>query len=441
MMLSLLFCLVFVNEYSSNYLNRDDARNFLKGKYPFGEFTSRQESYIAIFTSFFHDIRSQTSGGALYLSNSFYSALVTDCCFCFVSTSSGNGGAMCFKSGVVNVLFTRGYQCEASSSDGYGTYLFLYLKKNYNNHEISSVQYNVIHRCPNEYSKYLTDEEHSTICAELSSIVDFEIYSSNFSHNYHTGSHGHIKILNAGTLYISLNTIADNKIAKSGSLGFFEYSNVSRIYFSSNNILRNSANQPEVAMIYIDFGNHYDDSNYISWNSFRCYIRTHHLYSGYCYLGSSYFGSNNVATIGEGVNYNVYIQSGSPQISPTFDRKCWLYYSLFSSDFRGAYEEEINLDLFQVTEVYLTPASAKSYLTALVIISIIAGLLFIFLLIMICCVFCFLNVKKQKIIADLSQDDESKSATDAMEQFDDASAQLKNFEEDEEHLSKIFSHF
>jgi hypothetical protein len=320
---------------SNNFLNSTEARNYLRKKYHYqNEYIYRTTSN-SIVNSFFNDIRSSSSGGALYYSSSTTSISVSSCCFCFVF-STNSGGAMYFYCSNLNLDKTSGYHCEVSSNY-YGSFLYLYL---YNFYYPSFFENCVVHGCPNQLSSYFSSIGPRSILhfnyGSLNTIFNFRY--SNVSNNYHNNNYYHIYMYYFKMASIYFNTLTDNIIGSSSSYGFFYFESNSQIYLQFNNILRNSGQYSPTAMIYVNNGRLDDLNNYFYGNRFYYCLRAET--NGIISLINSHFVSNyfSYLTIGSCNYSNTNVNTQSSQI---FDVKCWLYYSIFSSDFKGAYENEI----------------------------------------------------------------------------------------------------
>jgi hypothetical protein len=176
----------------NDYLNRDQTIKLLKLKYPYDkEYTSRQTSFPSptLKSLFFHDIKSNSNGGAIYYSVQSVNLVLDFCCFCFISSNNGDGGAMYLSIKTAQINKTSGYQCEASYSFGKGSFIFLH---NMSKQGSSAISNSVTFRCPYQNSSSLKGNHGSVIGLKLTSSKDFEFSTSNFSLNVLTRNEGHL---------------------------------------------------------------------------------------------------------------------------------------------------------------------------------------------------------------------------------------------------------
>jgi hypothetical protein len=424
MMITLLLCSFIQCSNSNNFLDVASARKFLRIKYPYdSEFTSHQ-NLSTISHSFFHDIHSSKSGGALFY-HDLVRTIVDDCCFCFVS-STKTGGAIFLNCMSMEVSRTSGYHCEEAdyyeNGYGYGTFLYLNSQDYFNP---SVLRYCVVSRCPNQNSKYLYVPQAPTINFFGSNPNNLSFSNSNFSENYLTAKSGLIKIRHFRGAKIMYNTLTDNYVTKpeANALIEFDYSKI--VSFEYNNILRNSGASSLNALIYISNGILEDLSNYFEKNKFVYFLKAGD--SGIAFITNSYFGTNFFSYFGNG-SYSVLVRPGFLQSSPIFDVKCWLYYSLFTADFKGVFENEIDLGSLSTYSDPLTPSASSSssvseYATESVggnsssqlnveiivgvIIAVLIGLVVIFIV-------AFFASRKNKNVQEKSPDSSQETETDAI---------------------------
>jgi hypothetical protein len=78
-----VFLFLYFGE-ANRYLNADEARDFLRQKYPYlREFTTRKSSSNDILESFFHDTHITSKEGAISINKSC-KVSISDYCFIFV---------------------------------------------------------------------------------------------------------------------------------------------------------------------------------------------------------------------------------------------------------------------------------------------------------------------------------------------------------------------